>query len=466
MKRRKGLACSSPLDLPLSSRGQLKKGDVYNIFPYIKDPKHFDEGKARAYTLPSMDAIFVPILHEEELWRIPSYVRHEQGHCLLCNNMVTCEERALGAQLVGMVWKFLFDADDDVRLLIPSFTIVGPAGKDFELQRLADQLDKLYEAREAVHEIVAHAIQAGINYWDRNKAKQLIREAVADTLLDEKALDGFLDVYEKLGPMAACAVGLYALNTVDLTQQRALARFKHATEVVRAIKPKKHGLFGAFSRHTNYIRFVLHLDNNLPDYNRGYCPLARACLPSRLDSWSESLTDRSQEDGDLVPSVGECAAALVYSISAMRMRENRCDRDNQLAQRKSLFSLSGHEIIRFFDPKALETEPELPERDVITLFLIEHENCDYRYTIGFTPEQKARPLVDLSETDFWIVALEASLQQMMCGEGPLCLCYPHQPADCPYRPILQRMWDRTEPDLNPEWGNNWKLSNKKPRCIE
>jgi hypothetical protein len=469
--RRKGLAYSTAFDQRSSSRWKRKKGDVYNIFPFLRDP---DSKKRafpmdRAFTLSGIiDAAFFPIDHEGELQRIPREVRHEKVHCILCSTMVTCEERALGAQLLGKAWKFLCDADADVRLLIPSFTIVGPAGKDFELQSLADRLDKLYEAGYAVQETVAHVIQAGTRYWDRSKAKQLVREVVADDLLDDKALDGFLDVYEKLGPMAACVVGHYTLNAVGLTQRSALARFKHATEVVRAIKPRKPGILGGFSRMNNYLRFACYLDDNLPDYNKGRCPLAGACLSKALHAWADSLTDRSREDGDPAPSLGDHAAAFVYRKSACRMRENRCERDEQLDQSKRLYGLfsgSGLEIINWFDPKALlDTQEKAPERDVIVLFLIEHEDSDYKYTIGFTPEQKNKPLVELNENDFWLFALEASLQQMVCGEGPLCLCYPHQPAKCPYRPFLQLIWDRTDPD--PEWENNWKQPNKKPRCIE
>jgi hypothetical protein len=63
VKRRKGLACSMALDSDSSSRNG-QKGEVYNIFPYIEDPRHFDEGDARAFTLLSIiDAIFYPITH-------------------------------------------------------------------------------------------------------------------------------------------------------------------------------------------------------------------------------------------------------------------------------------------------------------------------------------------------------------------------------------------------------------------
>ena len=362
--------------------------------------------------------------------------------------------------------EFFFTADDETQLLIPSFTIVGPAGKVFELQNIADRLDNLYEAQSAVHETVARVLQIGRKDWDRNKAKQLIREEVDLNLLDGKTLDGFLDVYEKLGPMAACAVGHYALNATGLTQRSALARFKHATEVVHAIKPRKLGILDAFSRRMDYQRFVRYLNGVLSDYNMGRCPLNGACLSKTLDAWSESLTDRSKEDGTPVPSLGERMAAFVYRKSADQMRENRCDLDERFAQdHKSIFFHSGLEIMRWFNEKAPFRDPEGTEPDLVKLFLIELDNCDYKYTVSFDPKVKARPLVELYKDDFWIVAFEASLQQMMCGEGPLCLCYPHQPANCPYRPILQRMWYCTSPD--PEWGeSNWKLSQKKPQCIE
>jgi len=129
---------------------------------------------------------------------------------------------------------------------------------------------------------------------------------------------------------------------------------------------------------------------------------------------------------------------------------------------------SVQEILRWFDLEAASVLAydlqEPTDRALTPLALIEHENSDYKYTIGITDEEKHRPLFEISSTFFGIFALEASLQQMVCGEGPLCLCYPHQPANCTYTPLLQRMWDRTDPD--PKWENNWKQLKKKPQCIE
>lgn len=450
------------LESGLSSRQELK-GDVYNIFPYIYDPKH------RAFTLLSIiDATFFPISQEGELKRISSIANHEVGHFILGSAMVTCEERALAAKLLGMVWNFLIDADDDVQLLIPSFTIVGPARKVFELQMLAERLDKLFEAREVVHELVARAMQIGRKDWDRDKAKQLIRSFAADDLFSEKALDGFLDVYEYLGPMAACSIGHYALNTARLTQGSALARFKHATEVARTFRPKDRQAASPLARLAGYLEFVKHLDTNLPGYNMARCPLAGACLPSRLDTWVESLTNQSRDEGKPVPSKGERAAVAVYQQSAFRMRESRCNREEQLTQGNEVLPDSVQEILRWFDPEVLSILgyeiQESTVRALTPLALIEHENSNYKYTIGITHEEKDKSLSEISPGMFGIFMLEASLQQMMRGEGPLCLCYPHQPASCPYRPLLQLMWDCTEPD--PEWENNWKQPKKKPRCIE
>ena len=106
MKRRKGLACGSALDSDCYSKQELK-GEVYNIFPYIESPKHLNDGNAQAFTLPGfIECIFFPAFHEEELQRIPSYVRHERGHYILLNTMITCEQRAVAAKLLGKVWNF------------------------------------------------------------------------------------------------------------------------------------------------------------------------------------------------------------------------------------------------------------------------------------------------------------------------------------------------------------------------
>jgi hypothetical protein len=257
--------------------------------------------------------------------------------------MVTCEERALAAKLLGMVWNFLIDADDDIQLLIPSFTILGPARKAFELKRLAERLYKLTEARTVVHEIFARAMQVGKN-WDRDKAEQLIRRVVGSDLLDEKALEGFLDVYENLGPMEACSLGHYALNAVRLTQRSALARFKRATKVACKFKPRDRQDTSPLTPLWDYLKFVQHLHSNLPGYNMALCPLSGSCLPTRLDSWAESLINRSRERGNTVPSFGEQAAAFVYRQSAFRMRESRCDREEQLIQGNEILSESMQEI--------------------------------------------------------------------------------------------------------------------------
>jgi len=460
VKRRKGLACSSPLDPDMASRQELK-GNVYNIFPYIYDPKN------RAFTLPGViDATFFPITSKDmvkfssDVWK--AYIIHEVGHIILRSAMITCEERAVAAKLLGMAVHFLYHPD--VQLLIPSFTLVEPAGKTFDLQKLADRLEMLFEARHAVHEIIACTLQVYIKDWDRDKAKRLIRKFIADDLLDEKALDGFLGVFEKFGPMVACAVGQYALNAVGLTQRIVLERFKRATEVACTFRPKDHK--EPTSPTVDFLKFRCHLQSNLPDYNMAHCPLVGACLHRTLDSWVESL-----KYGDSVHPLGAKAAQDVYMYSAYRMRQTRCDRDEQLARRASPFSDSWLEIIGWFDNEILPLAAHVAQdpivgivRDVTVLHLIEHENCDYKYTIGVPHAEKEKPLWEISKETFLTYWFEASLQQMMCGEGPLCLCYPHQPADCPHRQILQHIWDRTHPD--PEWESNWKQPNKKPQCIE
>jgi hypothetical protein len=156
------------------------------------------------------------------------------------------------------------------------------------------------------------------------------------------------------------------------------------------------------------------------------------------------------------------------------MRQSRCHREEQVTQDNNgdykyteMLPDSVQEILRWFDPEAAfvmgyPLDWFVPA--LTPLALIEHDSGDYKYTIGINSEEKDRPLVEISPTVFGIFALEASLQQMMCGEGPLCLCYPHQPADCSYRPLLRRMWDRTAPD--PKWENYWKREEQKPQCIE
>jgi hypothetical protein len=135
-----------------------------------------------------------------------------------------------------------------------------------------------------------------------------------------------------------------------------------------------------------YLEFVLHLDSNLPGYNKARCPLAGFCLSSKVDSWAESLTNRLKEDDNPVPSFGEQAAAAVYRQSAFRMRESRCYREEQLAQGNDILPESVQEVLRWCDPEALSIlgyEIQEPTGRALTpLGLIEHDNCDYKYTIG------------------------------------------------------------------------------------
>jgi hypothetical protein len=178
-------------------------------------------------------------------------------------------------------------------------------------------------------------------------------------------------------------------------------------------------------------------------------PPAGACLPTRIkrviNNLANSFTNRSREDGNPVPSFGE-----------------RATQDNEV------LSDSVREILRWHDPEALSVlgyEREEPTgRSFRFLMLVEHDNDDCQYTVGVARQEKEFPLVEFVPETFSFFVLEASFQQMMYGEGPLCLCYPHQPVNCIYRPLLQRLWDYTQPD--PEWENNWKQPKNKPRCIE
>jgi hypothetical protein len=270
--------------------------------------------------------------------------------------------------------------------------------------------------------------------------------------------------------VGACLLGHYALNVIGLTQQTALVRFEHAIKVARALNPGRYAHAPCpTTRLMGYLRFIKHLDSNLPDYSMARCPLAGACFPNKFDSLVESLTSRLSEGGNPVLSCGEDVAADIYYDSALLMRRSGCDRKEQLAQGNNLLPASVHKILSQCDSKALslvdsqwqeDTDPTLM---LIPLTLIDHDNCDYKYTVGHKLLERDKPLIELSTGVFWIFAYEASLQQMTLGEGPLCLCYPHQPPNCLYRPALQELWDCTEPD--PEWENNWKKPEKKPPCI-
>ncbi len=499
VRRRKGLACSSLLNQD-SSASEVLKGNVYNIFPFLRDPdlKKQKFPMDRAFTFFGIfEGMFYPICDLRAIEQNPStqfYGRlvHEWGHLLLGGAHVTCEERVLAAELLGQAWNFIGDAEGDAKLLIPSFTIVGPAGKNFALKKLADRREKLFDAKYAVHEIIACTIQADVEGWDRDKTKRVIRQQIGGDLLDKKVMDNFLDINERLSIVGSCSLGHYALNVRGLTQRTALARFEHAIKVATGLIPDLPlpGQIRACvfcppgqskdcvlcplpetARLMAYLRFIKHLDSNLPDYNIARCPLAGACFPNKLDAWAESITNRSTEDGASAVSFGEEAAAEIYDASAWLMRKSGCDRKEQFALGNNLLPAYAHELIRVCDERALTSvDPHWQERTervskLTILTLIDHDNCDHRYTVGLNFEERSKPLSELTPITFIkMIENEASLQQMTLGEGPFCLCYPHQPADCSYRPGLQELWDYTEPD--PEWENNWKKPEKKPPCIE
>jgi hypothetical protein len=174
--------------------------------------------------------------------------------------------------------------------------------------------------------------------------------------------------------------------------------------------------------------------------------------------------NRSKEENSDLNS-GEIAAAFVYRVSANRMRESRCTREEQIVQGDDMIPDSVLRILKYNDKEALSFLGVKREEPTLTpLMLIEHDDCDYKCTIGIALEEKDKPLIEISPFHFVIFTLEVSLQQMIFGEGPLCLCYPHQPAICSDRNLLQRIWDCTAPD--PERPSNWKLPEKKPPCIE
>jgi len=102
VKLRKGLACSSPL-IPDSPLRQELKGEVYNIFPFIRDPNP----EKRAFPMDwafTFFGIFEGIFYPRGdvlAGKVGSHTFHEAGHYLLGSAPVTCEERALGQSYWG-----------------------------------------------------------------------------------------------------------------------------------------------------------------------------------------------------------------------------------------------------------------------------------------------------------------------------------------------------------------------------
>jgi hypothetical protein len=146
------------------------EGTIYNAFPYISTNELID-GK-RAFYFPTIRGIYMP---PEKIGRdFHSLFEHEYTHRVVSDVVATCEIQFLIYFFLGMMMDFL--ADPECKILIPSFTVKlsNEETNDF-LIKLANEIDELNFTTGLVHEIVANAVQAQFEGWDRETTKEKIQ---------------------------------------------------------------------------------------------------------------------------------------------------------------------------------------------------------------------------------------------------------------------------------------------------
>jgi hypothetical protein len=176
MKKRIGGAFSSPA----TDSTSLHEVDIYNVFPDIRDPRK------RAYYLPVIDAIYLPIIYTPQVLEPKFYSRafHEVIHAVVAGSYVSCKLRELAFFIMGAALDFIMETDEPgYQLLVPSFKMVGPNEEDDGLTEFTVQYEELWAAAQVIHEIAATTAQ--VEGYSRAKALK----DITDHLQDEGAED-------------------------------------------------------------------------------------------------------------------------------------------------------------------------------------------------------------------------------------------------------------------------------------
>jgi hypothetical protein len=442
-------------------------GTIYNIFPEI-------EAVHGAYYFPIIDAIYQGNRNATadqwaEQWM------HEQTHAVLAQSLVTCQQRELAFRLLAEIADFLTrPRKTGYRLRIPSFIIRQGKQHDPHLAVLADQLDGLFQATEMIQEIIAATLQVEMYGWSSPRAKAVERRMKQRLQLQNtvhqstqlelvgKIVREFLQVYRHIGPEGAFQLGRYALNTLALTPETALERLRTAVQVAAGFAgadPREGGIDPA--KRTQFaFQLVEYLDNHLPDYQLGACPLAGACL-------SQRLRESGQARRKAAPH-----AADIRLVGADMMDDLRCNPKAIFLPRDGLVPIEAMReaytnAIEAMQRVGAEVTPaaELTFQDwpLIYLTLIDDQPDKHRVVALPLRADEALPESD-QEMIRKLMALEALRQQMWHGDGPYCVCHPYPHDECMYRSLLKHVWEQTEPD--PDWeASGWKQEDRKPQCI-
>jgi hypothetical protein len=216
-------------------------------------------------------------------------------HRVVSDVVATCEIQFLIYFFFGVMMDFL--TDPDCHILVPSFTVKFPNDETNDiLTRLANEIDELTFTTGLIHEIVANAVQAEIDGWDRETAKENIKASLeefciedehdeytkfVDDLLASQLRDEFLDVYDQVVIIAAWLLGRYALNSFQASKETVVKRFQQAVQVAQGFHSKPN-------TWTEFLAFIKYLNQNLPDFNEDRCPLEGNCLARKLESLGQS----------------------------------------------------------------------------------------------------------------------------------------------------------------------------------
>jgi hypothetical protein len=469
MKKRIGAAFSCAAN---DSSSELEEVSIYNVFPDIRDPRR------RGYYLPVIDAVYLPIIYHYQLMnpQVHSRALHETTHAIVADTLVSCKLRELAFLFTGMALDFIMETDEPgYRLLVPSFRMVGPQEEDDGLAKIAAEYDELYAATEVIHEIVAHTVEVEAEGYSRAK----VMESITDYLQDDRLLNAFLDVYEQIGPSGACALASHVLNTAELLEwsrqdglarAKVLERFQQVLRSVRGFKKDYPREGSDLDRLSSCLSFYEYLNENLPGYNHGRCPLAGACLGDHLRSVGQFVVQHSTSLG-VPPRAGH-----IFQGGADVMGYMQCDYQGLEFGKQPLPDITIEALRSILVDKPVVTERaglETRQSYVWPLFNL-FLNKDQGYTTvgldhrrldnAFRERGIGKPRLDPSSV-LGVLALEAQRQQWWRAEGPRCFCYPLQVEDCHIKTTLAEVWKRTARDHAWEESENWK-SEDPPECIK
>jgi hypothetical protein len=395
---------------------------------------------------------------------------HELTHAVLANSYIVCEQRYLSYLLLSNVIDVLQQMSGTTsKLLLPSFVIMRGAETDIKLAEIADRCSEAFAVAEMVQEIVAGIVQFEIYGWSAEQERR-VRSYLTETLFrafgDAHQWDYYvpelIDVYKRIGPEGVITLGRYALNAPGLTRSDAMKRLSLSIKIARVFQGGNPQIGGGdvVERARIGWEFIEYLNQNLPDFNSGTCPLAGECLPLRL------ATSMPIGEAELISDEG------LRALGITMMNELRCHTTKLWVPRDGLIPPEAikqtyQTLLEATGENAVDQniQPSPAIADWPLVHLTKMESTEAARKVLVMPPASANtyqyPSLDLA---YDLVRIEAIRQQMWRGEGPYCVCLPHQQASCQFKRFVYLLWEHTERDL--EWSSsNWKREHMKPECL-